>query len=264
MYMVRDIDAGWRRKIAYFYVLCMIMIEPERNIINDDMRRTCFFCSELIKDKKTQEHIIPNSLLGKLGIKEDSVTSKNVFQYSRVKVPAHESCNNTFGSKYESKIIKLLDEPEKLFEELKNEDYGVSTRYSPDSSSTSLISTWLSKIYYGLFYNDYLKTNDLEYKNIAERIINTESSLLPDFRNFLLSEERSNDKFPLHLYALAEIMALKMCIPKKTSFIYSNETIMNMSLSTSVKNPNEYYKVNEELIEQTRNQILEDFNVKIK
>lgn len=308
------------------------MIEPERNIINDDMRRTCFFCSELIKDKKTQEHIIANSLLGKLGIKEESVISKNAFQYSRVKVPAHKSCNNTFGSEYENKIIKLLDEPEKLFEELINEEYGISIRYNPDSFSTSLISTWLSKIYYGLFYNDYLKTNDLEYKNIAERIINTdnfriiqnaykdgigfclpsslyvfkskkdffdlktfiypkvimmkikqlvfilvvedgfltknylntESSLLPDFRNFLLSEERSNDKFPLHLYALAEIMALKMCIPKNPSFIYSNKTIINMSLSTSVKNPHEYYKVNEELIMQTRNQILEDFNVKIK
>ncbi|GAK98212.1 hypothetical protein JCM19294_845 [Nonlabens tegetincola] len=37
-----------------------------------------------------------------------------------------------------------------------------------------------------------------------------------------------------------------------------------MSLSTGVNNPDEYYKVDEELIAETRNEILESFNVKIK
>jgi hypothetical protein len=36
----------------------------------DDLRRKCFFCSEEIEGKNSKEHIIPNSLLGKLGIKE--------------------------------------------------------------------------------------------------------------------------------------------------------------------------------------------------
>ncbi|WP_201770751.1 hypothetical protein [Nonlabens tegetincola] len=88
--------------------------------------------------------------------------------------------------------------------------------------------------------------------------------LLSDFRKGLLLEEQRNDKFPLHLYALAEIIALRMCIPKTPSFVYSNKEIMNMSLSTGVNNPDEYYKVDEELIAETRNEILESFNVKIK
>lgn len=306
------------------------MTEPKKKTINDNMRRTCFFCSEIIEDKKTQEHIIPDSLLGKLGIKEETVTGKGMFQYSRVKVPAHKDCNSNFGSEYENEILKLLDEPEKLFEELKKEESGISIIYGPDNSSTSLISTWLSKIYYGLFYNDYLKIDDLEHKETAEKIINTDNfrmvqnaykdgvgfcipsslyvfesekdffdlrtfvypkmimikikkmvfilaiedgfltknylneDLLSDFRKGLLLEEKRNDKFPLHLYALAEIMALRMCIPKTPSFVYSKKEIMNMSLLTGVKNPSEYYRVDDVLIAETRNEILESFNVKIE
>lgn len=306
------------------------MTEPKKKTINDNMRRTCFFCSEIIQDKKTQEHIIPDSLLGKLGIKEETVTGKGVFQYSRVKVPAHKDCNSNFGSEYENEILKLLDEPEKLFEELKKEESGISIIYGPDNSSTSLISTWLCKIYYGLFYNDYLKIDDLEQKETAEKIINTDNfrmvqnaykdgvgfcipsslyvfesekdffdlrtfvypkmimikikkmvfilaiedgfltknylneDLLSDFRKGLLLEEKRNDKFPLHLYALAEIMALRMCIPKTPSFVYSKKEIMNMSLLTGVKNPSEYYRVDDVLIAETRNEILESFNVKIE
>lgn len=306
------------------------MTEPKKKTINDNMRRTCFFCSEIIQDKKTQEHIIPDSLLGKLGIKEETVTGKGMFQYSRVKVPAHKDCNSNFGSEYENEILKLLDEPEKLFEELKKEESGISIIYGPDNSSTSLISTWLCKIYYGLFYNDYLKIDDLEQKETAEKIINTDNfrmvqnaykdgvgfcipsslyvfesekdffdlrtfvypkmimikikkmvfilaiedgfltknylneDLLSDFRKGLLLEEKRNDKFPLHLYALAEIMALRMCIPKTPSFVYSKKEIMNMSLLTGVKNPSEYYRVDDLLIAETRNEILESFNVKIE
>lgn len=306
------------------------MTEPKKKTINDNMRRTCFFCSEIIQDKKTQEHIIPDSLLGKLGIKEETVTGKGMFQYSRIKVPAHKDCNSNFGSEYENEILKLLDEPEKLFEELKKEESGISIIYGPDNSSTSLISTWLCKIYYGLFYNDYLKIDDLEQKETAEKIINTDNfrmvqnaykdgvgfcipsslyvfesekdffdlrtfvypkmimikikkmvfilaiedgfltknylneDLLSDFRKGLLLEEKRNDKFPLHLYALAEIMALRMCIPKTPSFVYSKKEIMNMSLLTGVKNPSEYYRVDDVLIAETRNEILESFNVKIE
>lgn len=88
--------------------------------------------------------------------------------------------------------------------------------------------------------------------------------LLSDFRKGLLLEEKRNDKFPLHLYALADIMALRMCIPKTPSFVYSKKEIMNMSLLTGVKNPSEYYKVDDVLIAETRNEILESFNVKIE
>lgn len=294
------------------------------------MSNTCFFCSEQIVGKKSQEHIIPNSLLGKLGIKEETVTGKGVFQYSRIKVPAHRSCNSGFGSKYEDRILKLLDEPKKLFKDIKSEEYGISISYSPDESLTSLFSTWLSKIYYGLFYNDYLKISDTDYKKTAQNIIDSDNfrmiqnaykdgvgfclpsslyvfesnkeffdlktfvypqmimikikelvfvlsigdgfltknylngEILSNFREKLISEEKENDKFPLHLYALSEMMALRMCIPKTPSFIYSDKEITNMSLFTGVRNPEDYYKVDEELIKKTRNEILLEFNVEVK
>ncbi len=88
--------------------------------------------------------------------------------------------------------------------------------------------------------------------------------ILSNFRDKLLFEEKKNDNFPIHLYALSEIMALRMCIPKTPSFVYSNNQIMNMSLSTGVANPEEYYKVDEELIAKTRNKILLVLNVKVE
>ncbi|GAL65146.1 hypothetical protein [Algibacter lectus] len=298
--------------------------------ISDDMRNTCFFCSEKIESKKTLEHIIPNSLLGRLGIKEETITGEGLFQYSKVKVPAHDYCNNGFGSQYENKIINLLDDPESLYEDLINEEDGISTRYTPDDSKTMLISTWLSKIYYGLFYNDYLKIHSIDYKEITKNIIDTDnfrmiqkaykdgvgfclpSSLyvfksnniffdlktfihpqtimikinslililcigdgflsknylngekLKNFRNTLQIEEKNNSNFPIHLFSLAEIMSLRMHIPKKPSFVYSKNEILNMSLSTAVKNPEEFYKVDEESIIKKRNEILTEFNVKME
>jgi hypothetical protein len=55
----------------------------------DELNRCCFFCSEIIKGKKSREHIIPNSLLGRLGMKEETVTGERETQYSRIKVPSH-------------------------------------------------------------------------------------------------------------------------------------------------------------------------------
>lgn len=46
----------------------------------NEFKNTCFFCSEIINEKKTLEHIIPNGLLGKLGIKEETLTSNRISQ----------------------------------------------------------------------------------------------------------------------------------------------------------------------------------------
>lgn len=136
----------------------------------DDLRRKCFFCKDRIDGKKTLEHIIPNSLLGKLGIKEKTVTGQfNTIQYSRVKVPAHESCNNQFGSDYENRILSLLENPEQLYNQLL-EEAGILMMYSPDSSVSALITTWLSKIYYGLFYYDLISTKALNGKMFVHQL----------------------------------------------------------------------------------------------
>lgn len=121
------------------------------------------------------EHIIPNSLLGKLGIKEEKVRGDRETQYSRIKVPAHQTCNNEFGSLYEDKVLALLEDPENLYELLTAEENSLPITYQPDESPASIITTWLSKIFYGLFYDDLLKTKNEPWREICESIIYSEN-----------------------------------------------------------------------------------------
>lgn len=289
--------------------------------------KKCFFCNEEIKDKKTLEHIIPNSLLGKLNIKEKTLTGEFTIQYSRIKVPAHSNCNSNFGSEFENKIITLLEDPDYLYE-LINSNNQLDLRYSYSEHPISLIITWLSKIYYGLFYSDFLKTQNEDWRKICFEIINNENFKLTqkayqinsgfnlpsslyafktsrkDFnlktliypssilisinglililsiadgflcKNYLNTSNISNlknflkendflDTFPTDLFAFAEISALRLNIPNTPNFIFTDNEIINLSLSTMVNNPDEYYKVNPDNIENDRNKILESFGVKI-
>lgn len=138
----------------------------------DDFKRTCFFCSEMIVEKKTLEHIIPNSLLGRLGLKEETLSGDRVSQYSRIKVPAHASCNNGFGSEYEDRVLSYFEDEDALYETIKGEEGSIPLMYGADDSVTSIITTWLSKIYYGLFYDDYIKTEDDNWRETCSSIIN--------------------------------------------------------------------------------------------
>ncbi len=260
--------------------------------------------------------------MGKLGIKQEKLHGKGTFLYSRIKVPAHKTCNNDFGSQYENEIIRLLDNPEQLFEDLKNEENGILLRYDANNSVTSILSTWLLKIYYGLFYNDFLKVDDIDYKKTCEAIINVPnfkiiqnaykdglgfylpSSLfvfqsnndnfdlltfaypqaimikikklvfillvvdgflaknylngnkLDSFRENLLLKEIEDPKFRLQLRAFIELLALRVSVPKNPGFSYSDKEIINMSLSTSVNNPQEYYKIDNDLLNINRNEII--------
>jgi hypothetical protein len=141
----------------------------------EQLRKTCFFCSEEIDDKKTLEHIIPNGLLAKLGIKEEAVAGEKYIQYSRVKVPAHASCNNGFGSKYEERVLALLEDTDALFQAIKQTETDIPIRYGVEDDETAIITTWLSKIYYGLFYYDYLRTQDASWREICSTIINSQN-----------------------------------------------------------------------------------------
>lgn len=136
-----------------------------------DLRKICFFCDEVIEDKKTLEHIIPNSLLGRLGIKEQTITGQKQTQYSRIKVPAHSSCNSEFGSNYESRVLDLLNDLDSLYEAIKSEEAGLPMMYGPDESATAIITTWLSKIYYGLFYYDLISTQDEDWREICSSVV---------------------------------------------------------------------------------------------
>lgn len=292
-------------------------------------KETCFFCSEVIVDKPTKEHIISNTLLGKLGIKEDSLNNKKTLQYSRLKVPAHATCNNTFGSQYEERIINLLDNPDRLFNNLSSRDMGVNIFHEPSSADELIISTWLTKIYYGLFYNDALKETDNEKKELARETVDeynfkfmqsaykdglgfclpsslfifksnkdffdlrtyiyprmimikikklifilvigdgylTQSYVsnedLINYNKKILDNENADERYPLHLDALSQVMALRLLIPKSPSFIFTDGKIINTSMNTMVNNPSEFYKVDNTKLEKLKNEILRGLGVEV-
>ncbi|EOB3584851.1 hypothetical protein ACHELK_004504, partial [Vibrio vulnificus] len=296
----------------------------------EDLRRKCFFCTEHIDGRKTLEHIVPNSLLGKLGIKEETITGQfNATQYSRVKVPAHEICNNQFGSDYENRVLNLLEEPELLYTQLCEEEAGIPMMYSPADSVSALVTTWLSKIYYGLFYYDLISTRDAEWKGVCSSIVQSENfkfvqssykqgfgfqlpsslyvfktknentdlvtivdpstmllkigsltfilcicdgfltknylngSSLQKLRSWMEDEENLNPNFPVHKLALAEVIALRNCIPKNPRFVFSEHQIINMSLSTMAEDPDLVYQINEEQLSFVRREVLLEMGIKL-
>ncbi|WP_027252543.1 hypothetical protein [Photobacterium halotolerans] len=295
----------------------------------NDLRRVCFFCNKEIEEKKTLEHIIPNSLLGRLRIKEETITGRKESQYSRIKVPAHSSCNSEFGSEYENKVLELLDDLDALYEAIKSEEPGILMMYGPGQSVSEIITTWLSKIYYGLFYYDLISTQDEEWRDICSFVVsgknfeyvrtsyknghgfqlpsslyvfktsNTNTDLvtlvdpssillkigsltlilcicdgyltknylngetLERLRKWVRQEDERDTRFPSHKLALGEIVALRSCIPKTPKFISSENQIINMSLSTMVANPDEYYRIDEQAISDARVEILREFNIEL-
>lgn len=294
-----------------------------------DLRKVCFFCDEVIEGKKTLEHIIPNSLLSRLGIKEQTITGQKKIQYSRVKVPAHSSCNSEFGSNYESRVLELLDDPDSLYEAIKSEEAGIPMMYGPGESETAMITTWMSKIYYGLFYYDLISTQDEGWREICSSVVmgknfeyvrdsykhghgfqlpsslyvfktnnaNTDLVTLVDpssillkigsltlvlcicdgyltknylngevlerLRNWVRQEDERDIEFPSHKLALGEIVALRSCIPITPKFISSDNQIINMSLSTMVANPDEYYRINDQALSNARVEILRELNIEL-
>jgi hypothetical protein len=289
----------------------------------------CFFCAKEIEGRKSPEHIIPDALLGKMGIKEATLTGNRVTQYSRIKVPAHALCNNEFGSKFEDTVLTLLEEPEEIYHAICSEELSLPMMYGPDESTTSIITTWLSKIYYGMFYDDYLKTDNKNWKTTCSQIINSpnfklvrksyenghgfqlpsslfvfqtknnqfdlvtivdpstillkigtitlvlcicdgyltknylNSDTLKRLRCWIEEEDNINCDFPSHKLALAEIIALRTCIPKTPRFSYSDHQVFNLSLSTMVSNPNEAYIIDSEQLIKIRRELLIEFGFQL-
>jgi hypothetical protein len=194
--------------------------------------------------------------------------------------------------------------------------------YSPAIDDESVITTWMSKIYYGLFYNDYVKLEDSEWRQICESLLSRQNfkmiqnayarnygfslpsslfvfkstdtvfdvktfvdpmvimikiktlifvlciedgfltktylnnSLLNDFKSRLYKEQKCNPDFPIHLYVLAEILALRINIPKTPKFVISNGRILNTSFMTLASNPETLYAINEDELNISRTEIL--------
>lgn len=222
--------------------------------MKEEYFKKCFFCNEDINEKKTFEHIISDSLLGKLNIKEQTITSEFKIQYSRIKVPAHSKCNNNFGSEFENKIIKLLEKPDDLYS-LINNDNQFDLVNSHSDKPTLLLTTWLTKVYYGLFYNDFLKTKNDKWRDICFEIINNE--------NFKLTQKayqlNSGFNLPSSLYAFKtekKDFNLKTLIYPASILISINGLILILSIadgllcknylnSSNINNLKNYLKTND-------------------
>src|SRR5690606_40705658 len=87
--------------------------------------------------------------------------------------------------------------------------------------------------------------------------------VLERLRDCVRQEDERDIEFPSHKLALGEIVALRSCIPKTPKFISSDNQIINMSLSTMVANPEEYYKINDQALSNARVEILREFNIEL-
>ncbi|HBO2821732.1 TPA: hypothetical protein L4P67_003558, partial [Vibrio cholerae] len=86
---------------------------------------------------------------------------------------------------------------------------------------------------------------------------------LKKLRSWMEEEEKLDPHFPVQKLALAEIIALRKCIPKNPRFVYSKDQIINMSLSTMAKNPDIAYQINEEHLSHVRREVLLEMGIKI-
>jgi hypothetical protein len=89
---------------------------------------------------------------------------------------------------------------------------------------------------------------------LAKNYLN--GNILDNFRKKLLDNEKKDTKFSLTLSAVTELLALRKSIPEEPRFLYSNKEVINMSFSTSVNNPEEYYKIDIDLLNKNRTEII--------
>ena len=86
--------------------------------------------------------------------------------------------------------------------------------------------------------------------HLVQNYLNGE--ILKKLEDYVDQQVNNNVNFPKESYVFGEVIALLMCIPKRPIFIIGNNQIMNMSFSTMVSNPHEYYKLDESKLDDIR------------
>ena len=116
----------------------------------------CFFCGEEISERTHNEHVFPNAFLRKWNLKEKTFTlfSGDTCLYSRLKVDSHQNCNNESGSRYEEKVLEILNELDSNQASFENQFYLEKPSTSnlickPSDDIRALLSTWFIKLFYG-------------------------------------------------------------------------------------------------------------------
>ena len=112
----------------------------------------CFFCGDAIAEKVSQEHVFGNSFLGYLDLKRDTLTSSQPHptSYSRLKVPAHATCNNREGSWFESYVLSIIRTMDGNLDHLAQIHTSIGEQVN--EGLRQAFTQWLAKLYFGLLY----------------------------------------------------------------------------------------------------------------
>ena len=105
-------------------------------------RNRCFYCSNLVRNKKSKEHVFPKWLQEKFNLWDQTIHLLNgtTIQYSKLTVPCCHGCNTNHLSKLENRIKHYLF----------NEPISVARKHSGD------VLIWVMKILLGIIYAERL------------------------------------------------------------------------------------------------------------
>src|SRR3979409_15634 len=72
----------------------------------------CFYCNKLLKSNHSKEHVFPQWLQDRFGIRDKTITLINGtrIQYAKLTVPCCKPCNNVHLSKLENRVKTTLFE----------------------------------------------------------------------------------------------------------------------------------------------------------
>lgn len=138
--------------------------------------KSCFLCGHEIHGKRSREHIFGNKFLERFVLKEQRVNfaENGATEYSRIRVPSHPECNSGHGSKFEDAILDVIDNIEHNLDVMRD-------LHSPRPKSLTVairerLSMWLCKLYHGLSYWEYHRTEhpDTEYQALVGEALETD------------------------------------------------------------------------------------------
>jgi len=150
----------------------------------------CFLCGcVLVKENKTEEHVIPKWLQSKFNLWDQQITLLNgtYLPYRLLTIPCCKTCNNIYLSPFEIKVNKAFNGG---FEVFKNLD-------------KKTLFLWLGKIYFGLLYKELFLS--LDRKNPKKGTILTSEYMNFFYNHFLFlqgirEKHVFNGFFPASIY----------------------------------------------------------------
>ncbi len=140
------------------------------------MAKVCFFCGLKIIGKSHMEHIFSNAFLGHHSLKNEKITFSGgkAVTYSRVKVDSHSDCNSTFGSRYEQKILSILNDLSLHQGELETMHTSIGVICPPSDDTSDLLIAWFIKLYFGMTWYEANRKDHVDpaYQKYINNLLN--------------------------------------------------------------------------------------------